>query len=141
MVKIRNLEKKDIKKIVYLEECFLKETLGEELLESEMNSKITKFYVATISDEVVGYIGRYEYLGQVEILNFVVDEAYQRKGIGQMLFDKILSDIEKIERITLEVRCSNQKAINFYHKNGFKQVHIRKKYYKNGEDALVLMRE
>ena len=141
MVKIRTLEKQDIDKVVYLETTFLGETLGKEILESELDSKITKFYVATINNEVVGYIGRYEYVGEVEILNFVVDEDYQRQGIGQMLFDKMLNEIKEINKITLEVRRSNQKAINFYYKNGFKEIHVRKNYYKNGEDALVLIRE
>ena len=141
MVKIRTLEKQDIDKVVYLETTFLGETLGKEILESELDSKITKFYVAAINNEVVGYIGRYEYVGEVEILNFVVDEDYQRQGIGQMLFDKVLNEIKEINKITLEVRRSNQKAINFYYKNGFKEIHVRKNYYKNGEDALVLIRE
>lgn len=141
MVKIRTLEKQDIDKVVYLETTFLGKTLGKEILESELDSKITKFYVATINNEVVGYIGRYEYVGEVEILNFVVDEDYQRQGIGQMLFDKVLNEIKEINKITLEVRRSNQKAINFYYKNGFKEIHVRKNYYKNGEDALVLIRE
>lgn len=141
MVKIRTLEKQDIDKVVYLETTFLGETLGKEILESELDSKITKFYVAAINNEVVGYIGRYEYVGEVEILNFVVDEDYQRQGIGQMLFDKMLNEIKEINKITLEVRRSNQKAINFYYKNGFKEIHVRKNYYKNGEDALVLIRE
>lgn len=141
MVKIRLLQKEDIKKIVYLEESFLGETLGEEMLNSELDSKVTKFYVATLNDEIVGYIGRYEFLGEAEILNFVVDETYQRQGIGQLLFNQVESDIQDLQKMTLEVRESNTKAINFYKKNGFKQISIRKHYYKNGEDAKVLIKE
>ncbi len=141
MVNIRLIKKEDIKKIVYLEETFLGETLGEEMIESELDSKVTKFYVATINDEVVGYIGRYEFLGEVEILNFVVDETYQRQGIGQLLFNKVEENIKDITKMTLEVRESNIKAINFYNKNGFKEIFIRKNYYKNGENAKVLIKE
>lgn len=141
MVNIRLLKKEDIKKIVYLEETFLGETLGEEMLESELDSRVTKFYVATINDEVVGYIGRYELLNEAEVLNFVVDETYQRQGIGQMLFNKVEEDLPNLEKMTLEVRESNTKAKNFYTKNGFKQISIRKNYYKNNENALVLIKE
>ena len=141
MVNIRILKKEDIKKIVYLEETFLGETLGEEMLESELDSRVTKFYVATINDEVVGYIGRYELLNEAEVLNFVVDETYQRQGIGQMLFNKVEEDLPNLEKMTLEVRESNTKAKNFYTKNGFKQISIRKNYYKNNENALVLIKE
>jgi ribosomal-protein-alanine N-acetyltransferase len=141
MVNIRLLKKEDIKKIVYLEETFLGETLGEEMLESELDSLVTKFYVAIINNEVVGYIGRYELLNEAEILNFVVDETYQRQGIGQMLFNKVEEDLPNLEKMTLEVRESNTKAKNFYTKNGFKQISIRKNYYKNNENALVLIKE
>ena len=141
MVNIRTLKKEDIKKIVYLEKTFLGETLGEEMLESELDSKVTKFYVATINEEVVGYIGRYELLNEAEVLNFVVDETYQRQGIGQMLFNKVEEDLPNLEKMTLEVRESNTKAKNFYTKNGFKQISIRKNYYKNNENALVLIKE
>ena len=95
MVKIRLLQKEDIKKIVYLEESFLGETLGEEMLESELDSKVTKFYVATLNDEIVGYIGRYEFLGEAEILNFVVDETYQRQGIGRKIVNHLLEHIRE----------------------------------------------
>ena len=141
MVNIRLLKKEDIKKIVYLEETFLGETLGEEMLESELDSRVTKFYVSTINVEVVGYIGRYELLNEAEVLNFVVDETYQRQGIGQMLFNKVEEDLPNLEKMTLEVRESNTKAKNFYTKNGFKQISIRKNYYKNNENALVLIKE
>lgn len=141
MVKVRELKKEDIKKVVYLEETFLGETLGEEMLESELGSNVTKFYVATLNEEVVGYIGRYEFLGEVEILNFVVDEIHQRKGIGQLLFNQVEQDVQNLNKMTLEVRESNTKAINFYLKNGFKQISVRKHYYKNGEDAKVLIKE
>ena len=141
MVNIRTLKKEDIKKVVYLEETFLGETLGEEMLESELDSKVTKFYVATINEEVVGYIGRYELLNEAEVLNFVVDETFQRQGIGQMLFNKVEEDLPNLEKMTLEVRESNTKAINFYKKNRFKQISIRKNYYKNNENALVLIKE
>ena len=95
----------------------------------------------TLNEEVVGYIGRYEFLGEVEILNFVVDEIHQRKGIGQLLFNQVEQDVQNLNKMTLEVRESNTKAINFYLKNGFKQISVRKHYYKNGEDAKVLIKE
>lgn len=141
MVNIRKIKKEDIPYIVELEEKFLGETLGYEMIESELDSLVTSFDVATINDEVIGYIGRYTYLGEVEVLNFVVDEKYQRQGIGQLLFNQIENETVDLKKITLEVRESNYKAINFYYKNGFKQIATRKHYYKNNEDAKVLIKE
>lgn len=143
MVNIRKMEFRDIKKVVELEEKYLLESLGEKLLASELSEKNNgvSFYVIENDDVVIGYIGRYYFFQEAEVLNFVVDESYQRQGYGQKLFDKMVKDMKDVKKITLEVRASNIKGINFYTKNGFKQVGVRKKYYKNGEDALLLLKE
>lgn len=143
MVNVRKIEFRDIKKVVELEEKYLLESLGEKLLASELSEKNNgvSFYVIENDDVVIGYIGRYYFFQEAEVLNFVVDESYQRQGYGQKLFDKMVEDMKDVKKITLEVRASNIKGINFYTKNGFKQVGVRKKYYKNGEDALLLLKE
>lgn len=143
MVNVRKMEFRDIKKVVELEEKYLLESLGEKLLASELSEKNNgvSFYVIENDDVVIGYIGRYYFFQEAEVLNFVVDESYQRQGYGQKLFDKMVEDMKDVKKITLEVRASNVKGINFYTKNGFKQVGVRKKYYKNGEDALLLLKE
>lgn len=142
MVNVRKMEFRDIKKVVELEEKYLLESLGEKLLASELSEKNNgvSFYVIENDDVVIGYIGRYYFFQEAEVLNFVVDESYQRQGYGQKLFDKMVKDMKDVKKITLEVRASNIKGINFYTKNGFKQVGVRKKYYKNGEDALLLLK-
>ena len=143
MVNVRKMEFRDIKKVVELEEKYLLESLGEKLLASELSEKNNgvSFYGIENDDVVIGYIGRYYFFQEAEVLNFVVDESYQRQGYGQKLFDKMVKDMKDVKKITLEVRASNIKGINFYTKNGFKQVGVRKKYYKNGEDALLLLKE
>ncbi len=143
MVNVRKMEFRDIKKVVELEEKYLLESLGEKLLASELSEKNNgvSFYVIENDDVVIGYIGRYYFFQEAEVLNFVVDESYQRQGYGQKLFDKMVEDMKNVKKITLEVRASNIKGINFYTKNGFKQVGVRKRYYKNGEDALLLLKE
>jgi len=63
--------------------------------------------------------------------------ALVNQGIAQELLDKI-----KTKDIFLEVRESNKKAINFYKKNNFKQISIRKGYYSDPtEDAIIMKME
>ena len=55
--------------------------------------------------------------------------------------DSLLSicKLENVTAITLEVRVSNQRAINLYKKFGFVEEGIRKEYYEdNKEDALIM---
>lgn len=139
---IRTIKQEDIKQIVDLELKFLGETIGEELLLDSIKTPHLYFYV--VEDiNVIGYIGAYILAGQTEILNFVVDEKYQRQGIGQKLFDEILEDskINKSESVVLEVKVNNEKGISFYTKNGFEIVNIRKNYYADGTDAYLMLKE
>jgi ribosomal-protein-alanine N-acetyltransferase len=66
--------------------------------------------------------------------------------LGQKLLNHLLGQsLEmEIERLFLEVRPSNQAAINLYESNRFTRLGMRKGYYKAAdgrEDALVLVRE
>lgn len=143
MKEVRRLVISDIPKIIELEEKFLGETLGQELLEASSNVPYLYFYVVTFSNQVVGYIGSYLLYESGEILNFVVDEVYQHQGYGQMLLDKVITKCQEIgvKNLTLEVNVNNQKGINFYQKNQFKTVNIRKHYYEDGSDAYLMLKE
>ncbi len=90
---------------------------------------------------VVGLVG----------LWFVMDEAHvviignrpgdRRKGIGELLLIAALeSAIAHGSRVmTLEVRGSNEVARALYHKYGFREVGVRKRYYAdNNEDAVIM---
>ena len=45
---------------------------------------------------------------------------------------------KKLKDITLEVNVNNIPAINLYKKYNFKEVGIRKKYYNNSDDAIIM---
>lgn len=139
---IRPLLEKDIKKIVYLEEKIFGETLGYEMIHHELATPLVWFLVIE-EKEVIGYIGGYFYDGVGEIINFLIDDIYQHQGYGTLLFNSLVekAKINNIKQITLEVKRSNIKGINFYKKNNFKEISVRKHYYKDGEDAIVMMKE
>ena len=141
MIKIDKLTKEDIPQVVLLEEQFLGETLGSEMLENELENEFMCFLSAKDNQKVLGYIGAYVINGELEILNFVVDGLYQRTGIGTLLFNELLNRYPDAKTVVLEVREQNEKGINFYKKNNFNVISKRKHYYKNGDDALVMMKE
>ena len=141
MIKIDKLTKEDIPQVVLLEEQFLGETLGSEMLENELENEFMCFLSAKDSKKVLGYIGAYVINGELEILNFVVDGLYQRTGIGTLLFNELLNRYPDAKSVVLEVREQNEKGINFYKKNNFNVISKRNHYYKNGDDVLVMMKE
>lgn len=140
---IRKLELKDIEKIVKLEEDIFGESLGYEMLSEEIDNPLIWFRVIEVNNDVIGYIGGYFFMEDGEILNFLIEEEYQHLGYGTQLFNSIMDEASLIgiKRVTLEVRRSNKKGLNFYKKHNFKEISVRKHYYKNGEDAIVMMKE
>ena len=141
MITVSKLTKDEISQVVILEEKFLGETLGEEMLEAELNNPTLCFLSAKENEQVLGYIGAYVIEDSMEILNFVVDESHQRSGIGTLLFNTLLELYPNTLSVVLEVREHNQKAFNFYKKQNFNVISMRKHYYKNGDNALVMMKE
>lgn len=134
---IRPINVNDVSRIVDLEMKYLGETIGTDMLISESTNPTIKFLAIEKNNYLLGYIGCYHILGECEILNFVIDASFQRNGYGQMLFDELLKQVDA-KRVILDVRVNNEKGLNFYIKNGFKQISIRKNYYLDGTDALVM---
>ena len=78
---------------------------------------------------------------EAHILSISVRNEMQSKGIGTMLLKSMLDQckVMNYKKIFLEVRVSNEKAINFYEKFGFSKDAIRNNYYTdNSEDALLM---
>ena len=84
-------------------------------------------------------------IGECHLLTLCVHPEYQRRGYGRKIFKLLLERACKLDAVEcfLEVRSSNQSAINLYRDMGFVQIGERESYYpgKNGrEDALIMSR-
>lgn len=92
------------------------------------------YYIARVGQEIAGYIGFEQVLDEGHISNIAVLTKFRRRGIASQMLQFVL---KKAKRFFLEVRASNQPAINLYKKFGFSVIGTRKKYYSdNQEDAL-----
>lgn len=98
--------------------------------------------VATIDGKVVGYYSFYQILDEADVNNIAVDSAWQNKGVGSALMRDMIVECEKmgIAAITLEVGANNVVAQKLYDKWGFRQEGLRKNYYNNTEDAIIMWR-
>ncbi len=80
---------------------------------------------------------------EAELLTIGVAAAHQQQGIGKMILHEMLNMAKaaQLQRVFLEVRPANLAAIALYQCSGFRQVGMRKDYYKNtngNEDAMVM---
>lgn len=95
------------------------------------------------TNKVLAYLYSHQVLNECEIYQICVDSKYKHKGIGTFLLNEFIKECEYIfvNSIFLEVRVSNKFAIGLYKKCGFKDLYIRKQYYYDNEDALILKLE
>lgn len=101
------------------------------------------FLVAESNDEIVGYVVAISVLDEGEILNVAVSPGRRGEGIGGLLLDAALSEVEArgAQTVFLEVRVSNAAARALYGSRGFVEISQRKNYYRTPvEDALVMRR-
>jgi ribosomal-protein-alanine N-acetyltransferase len=74
-----------------------------------------------------------------EILTFCVHPQDQNKGLGTLLVDHCLQEIEG--PLFLEVSVENVKAYHLYEKKGFFTIGRRKGYYGGNIDAWIMRKE
>jgi [ribosomal protein S18]-alanine N-acetyltransferase len=92
---------------------------------------------------IIGFGCFWAILDEAHITLLGVHPQYQRQGLGKLLLGALLDKARSIEmaRATLEVRASNQGAIDLYERFGFQIVGRRKKYYQDtGEDGIIMWR-
>ena len=111
-----------------------------DILKDELASKTSQFICAKYENKIVGFAGIKIVLDEVDIMNIAVKEDYRRQGIATLLLSHIFNICKErhIKTIHLEVNEKNYSAISLYQKFGFKQVGLRKKYYHNTDDAILM---
>lgn len=104
----------------------------------------TLFLVAEEEGTIIGFAGVMMVLDEAELTNVAVMKSHQKQGVGRLLIEslmRLLAELE-VERLHLEVRVSNDKAISLYRQIGFEDVGMRHKYYEEpSEDAILMRRE
>jgi [ribosomal protein S18]-alanine N-acetyltransferase len=110
-------------------------------LEDVFESHQKQFFVAERNNQVVGFISGRRILDEAEILNLAVTPDTRRQGIGRQLLEALLEAwwAERVLKVFLEVRESNQTAIAFYCHHGFRQSGNRPGYYRNPDEAALVL--
>lgn len=108
------------------------------ILKSELENSTSHYIVAKRNDEILGFAGIIDTYDQMEITNIVVRKDYRNQGIGNLLLKELINLSKDKNVIYLEVNSKNINAIKLYEKNGFKKCGLRKKYYNNTDDAILM---
>ena len=104
-------------------------------------------YCLSFNGKTIGYLISMLAVDTADILNIGIDHDFQRKSYGTALLNHLIEELRKrdIGEIFLEVRAGNKSAIQFYKRQGFEEISVRKNYYtKNSknqshrEDGIIM---
>lgn len=139
---IRTIKLSDIETIIELEEKYLGESIGFEMLKNEMNNKYAYFLVGTLNEKIIGYLGAWLLEGVAEVINFVIDKEYWHQGYGTALWQALeaLARNKECNKIFLEVKEKNTRALKFYEKHNLVRFSMRYQYYHDDSNAIVMMK-
>lgn len=139
---LREMRLEDLDDVLAIEEKTFSTPWSRKSFEMEIRENLLSTnIVAEYKDRVVGYAGMWTVIDEGHITNIAVDEDFKGRSIGNYLLMGLIKQCENngIYKMTLEVRKSNQVAINLYKKYGFVEAGIRKDYYVDErEDAIVM---
>ncbi|ERJ13381.1 ribosomal protein S18-alanine N-acetyltransferase [Haloplasma contractile] len=142
-VKVLPLEKNDI----YVYGSLMRKTLktvqcSDDYLNDLTSNAFSRYFKMVEGGTFIGALSIWHVFEDIQILTIGICPSLQGRGFGNqlMLFLLDYAKMHAVERLSLEVRLSNQVAIQFYEKFGFKKEAIRKNYYNDGEDAHLMVK-
>ncbi len=142
MINIEQVKKGDLLKLIEIYKDIFDYSTSIKDFENYFKIETIKIWKIS-TPKIIGFVIFYHVRDEIEIIQIGIMKSYQRKNYGSLIVNKI-KKLKDIRKIFLEVSVENIQAINFYLKNGFKKIGIRKRYYKRNKqrvDALRLLFE
>ena len=143
-LRIVPLSREHLDQILAIERASFTDPWTRGMFESELDIEARGYARGAVRRRhLVGYLFAVVIPDEAHIGNLAVTPDERRHGVAQELLDQLVVDAREagVTRVTLEVRASNHAARNFYYKNHFIDIAIRKNYYRSPvEDAIVMFR-
>ena len=138
MISIKEINPKNAKSCYELDLKSIKHW-NQNQWEKELENVYVTAMGLYLNNSIIGICVFHKIFDEAEIRYLSVHPYYKRRGLGKKLICRIFKECEdeNIKRIFLEVSIKNKQALSFYSNFGFKTISIRKKYYKDGSDALI----
>ena len=144
---IRPMTADDLPQVLEIEKVAFRHPWSPELLKREMTHEWSTILLCEEplpdgSRRLLGFSIFWIVHDEVHVLNVATDPAHRRRGVARAVMDETLARgrQRKCTLATLEVRRSNEAALNLYRGMGFRPVGVRPNYYVDeGEDAIVMV--
>lgn len=141
-VRIRSAVEGDLQDILAIECASYDYPWSSEQFLQELQNPVSVLDLCCVAGVAAGFLCRWLIAGEMQILNLAIAPQMRRKGIaGQLLQNAFQSAGPQLASVWLEVRAGNIAAISLYQRYGFEPAGMRKTYYRDGEDALLMVRQ
>ena len=141
---IRKAKISDLEAIKEIEdESFINPFTKEDLIYEISQNPVSNFLVLEKDGLVVGFLDYWVTFDSATIDQIAVKKSERNQGFAKIMLEKSINDLKELGEVsffTLEVRASNEPAINLYKSFGFQKVTIKEKYYDDGEDAIYMIK-
>lgn len=139
MILIRDMTLADCEAVAELDKEAFSVPMSVQGYEREYSNPNSTTLVAEKDGQVIGFANLWNISGDVSLNNLAVTTLERSNGVGTALMREAFVRFSGCDFITLEVRKSNEGAIRFYKRFGFRQVGIRRDFYDlPKEDALLM---
>jgi ribosomal-protein-alanine N-acetyltransferase len=141
-LEIRRLSYADLPQVIAIERRSFPTPWSLAMFVLELSKPSGVCLAALMEGRLVGYLVCSRYDKVWHIMNIAVDPDLRRRGLATAMLERLFSRTGGDEaQYTLEVRHSNDGAIELYRRFGFRAAGLRRRYYQdNGEDALIMWR-
>ena len=128
---------------VSLKEKALEELLKVNNIDFFSDDDLTLNYLLLNGDEIIGGVDYKHTYTESDLLFIYIKKEYRGNNYSKYLLDESFKELKKIgiKKVFLEVDTENHIAYNLYKSYGFKEISIRKNYYSNSHDAIIMEKE
>lgn len=140
-VQIRWMIRRDMAMVVDIENQSFEFPWSEEEFVKSLRRRNCIGMVAEHEERIVGYMVYELHKSRLHVLNFAVDPAFRRMGVGSQMIGKLTSKLtaQRRYRILLEVRETNLQAQVFFRDMNFKAISLLRDFYEDtAEDAYLM---
>lgn len=143
-MEILKMNEAHVEAVAELEKICFRDPWSVNSIASELSNRLSTWLVAVENGCVCGYVGAQSVLDTADMMNIAVHPKWRNQGIACSLINELIERLKSqdVSCLMLEVRISNESAINLYNKLGFEIVGKRPRYYHNPrEDAYIMRKE
>jgi ribosomal-protein-alanine N-acetyltransferase len=123
MIKAKNIRwlvRRDLTDIINIEQLSYEVAWTKQDFERQLQHKNCIGLVATLKEDIVGYVIYMLHKERIEVINMAVHPKYQKQGIGTTILEKIKNKLgNKRNRMTVDIEEYNLIAQLFLKSNGF----------------------